>query len=302
VNLREAVFGTPPSALAAVGVEAVQLSPFIPDAAAIEDLADGSLDRLVVHAPPGTLERRYALAHGLRALAADGVLIALAPKDKGGARLRKELEAFGCPVIETARRHHRICATKRPEAPTGLAEAMADGAPRLSQTLGLWTQPGLFAWDRVDPGSALLLETKMDLSGRGADLGCGGGVVSRAVLGSPKVTSLTLIDLDRRALDAAKRNVADARVAFLQYDLRGPPPLTDLDFIVMNPPFHEGGDEDRHLGQAFIAAAAVMLRKGGVCRLVANIALPYEAVMKRCFSSVVLVARGGGYKVLEARR
>ena len=70
----------------------------------------------------------------------------------------------------------------------------------------------------------------------------------------------------------------------------------------MNPPFHEGGREDRDLGQTMIATAGRVLRKGGVCRLVANVALPYEAALAFSFASVSLIAREGGYKVLEGRK
>ena len=35
--------------------------------------------------------------------------------------------------------------------------------------------------------------------------------------------------------------------------------LQDLDFVVMNPPFHDGGTEDRSLGEAFIRRAAAVL-------------------------------------------
>ena len=180
---------------------------------------------------------------------------------------------------------------------------IADGAPRRVESLGLWSQPGLFAWDRLDPGSGLLLDPAPDFSGRGADLGCGMGVLSRAVLASPNVTELTLIDLDRRAVDAARRNIADPRARFLQFDLRAAvPDVKDLDFVIMNPPFHEGGGEDRYLGQAFIATAAAMLKRGGVCRLVANIALPYEAILQQHFATVTPLARAKGYKVFEARK
>ena len=300
---REAIYGSPPTELGAPAADAMQLSPLIPGADAIEEIPNASLSRVVVVAPPGTLERRFVLAHALRALTPGGELVALAPKDKGGARLRKELGTFGCMVQETARRHHRICLCHRPAEPFGLDAAIAEGTFQIVPSLGLWSQPGLFAWDRLDPGSALLIEPPPTFTGRGADLGCGMGVLARAVLASPAVTALALVDLDRRAIDAARRNIDDPRATFLQHDLRRPPPgLVDLDFVIMNPPFHDGGAEDKALGQAFIAAAAAMLKKGGVCRLVANVALPYEAALARDFSSVALLDRSRGYKVYEARR
>ena len=47
-------------------------------------------------------------------------------------------------------------------------------------------------------------------------------------------------------------------------------------------------------------AAAALLRPGGVCRMVANIALPYEGRLKAAFASTRMLAQSGGYKVYEA--
>ncbi len=140
-------------------------------------------------APPGTVERRYVLALALRALKPGGRLTVLAPKDKGGTRLAKELRGFGCAITEEAKRHHRICAALRPAAPACLDEAIQAGRPRHIDNLGLCTQPGIFSWDRLDPGTALLLRHLPSLSGKGADLGCGLGILSLAVLRSEKVTA-----------------------------------------------------------------------------------------------------------------
>jgi 16S rRNA (guanine1207-N2)-methyltransferase len=294
-------YGEPPAELADAPAGATQFSPLMPGAAVLEDHPPGSLAGMVMLAPPGTIERRHALALALRALATDAPFTVLAPKDKGGSRLRKELEAFGCVVDEEARRHHRICTTARPTGPVGLDEAIAAGAPRLVEPLGLWSQPGVFAWDRIDPGSALLIQHLPPLAGRGADLGCGIGVLSRAVLSAPAVSELALVDLDRRAIDAARRNIVDPRARFLWADLRLPAAsLAGLDFIVTNPPFHDGGAEDRALGQAFVRRAASLLRRGGKLLLVANRHLPYETVLKASFRSVALRVEAGGYKVYEA--
>jgi 16S rRNA (guanine1207-N2)-methyltransferase len=280
----------------------VQTSPLFPGATALEAVTPGSVDSLTMCAPPGTLERRSAIALALRALKPGAELAVMAPKDKGGSRLAKELVAFGCTVEEHSRRHQRICFTARPADPVELQAAIEAGAARLDEKLGLWTQPGVFSWDRIDPGTALLMSVLPSLHGNGADFGCGVGVLAAKVLANAAVTRLDLVDLDRRAFEAAKRNITDPRAHLHWADVRSAPELSGLDFVVMNPPFHDGGAEDKSLGQAFLKRAHTALRKGGVVWLVANRHLPYEAVLTELYAAVTPKAAAHGYKVYEARR
>lgn len=293
------LFGRPPAVFDPPGA-ATQLSPLIPGSTPLEEVAEGSADEIMIYAPPGVLERRHTLALALRALKPGGRLDAIAPKDKGGSRLKKELEGFGVEVGESAKAHHRRCVVIRPETLISIDEAVAAGAPRVVDGLEAWSQPGIFAWDRIDAGSLLLAQAMAPLKGRGADLGCGYGPLATVVLASAAVTSLRLIDLDRRAVSAARRNVTDPRATFEWVDVRCVEATGDLDFIVTNPPFHDGGTEDKRLGQAFIRQSSAMLGKGGVLWLVANRHLPYEAELNAAFKRVRMVADAGGYKVFEA--
>jgi 16S rRNA (guanine1207-N2)-methyltransferase len=268
----------------------------------MEDLSDGSCAAMTVLAPQGVLERRYTLAHALRALSPGGRLTALAPKDRGGQRLPKELAEFGCVVDQHSRRHHRICVTRRPDRTIGLDEAIAAGGPQVPPALGLWSQPGVFSWDRPDPGSLMLLH-HLPLAGVGADFGCGVGLLSLAALEGPALQRITLVDIDRRAIDAARRNITDRRAEFFWDDVRQPMNgIRDLDFVIMNPPFHDGGVEDRSLGEAFIRRAAAVLKPGAACWLVANRHLAYEAQLKASFHAVRQIEQGDSYKIYEARR
>jgi len=300
---RTGVYGTPSGELLDLPVNAIQFSPLMPGASALELQGEGTLASVAMLVPPGTLERRYVIALALRAVLPGGSFSAHAPKGRGGTRLRKELEAFGCAVEEAARRHHRIVACRRPTKVTGVDEALLNGGPRLVAGLNLWSQPGVFSWDRIDPGTELLILHLPTLSGRGADFGCGIGVLARAVLASAKVEQITLIDIDRRAIKAAQRNSDDPRVRFSWTDVRDPrPELVELDFVVMNAPFHDAGTEDRTLALNFIRRAAEVLRQGGICWLTANRHLPYEEVMKTLFKRVVLKVETGDYKVYEAHK
>lgn len=297
-----AVYGSPPRDVIEPPAGAIQLSPLVPGSQDLALIPDGALDEIAVLVPPGAIEASHVLAQALRALKPGGRLIAAAPKDKGGLRLKKILTAMGCEAAETSRRHHRICAVERPDVLGGLEAALAEGAPRRISE-GLWSQAGVFSWDRLDPGSALLLRNLPPLAGRGADFGCGIGWLAQAVLASPKVTELVMIDIDRRAVEAARQNIEDPRASFHWADVRqAGAALSGLDFVVMNPPFHDGGAEDRALGQAFIRGAAAALRTGGTLWITANRHLPYEAVLAEAFKTLRPVADSGGYKVYEARK
>lgn len=304
-NSPSGVFGAPPKDLSPFPSGARQTSPLLPGSANLELLEPGCLHSFTLLAPPGTIERRYTLALALRALAPAMPLVALAPKDKGGSRLKKELESFGCVVEEDSRQHHKICSTVNPGPNEAQLAAIAEGAPRFDEKLGFHTQPGIFSWDRVDPGSAMLAPFLPELSGSGADLGCGFGYLSREILKSPKVRRLALIDVDRRAIDCARKNLEkdEARVHLLWADLRtAETSLSSLDFIVTNPPFHDAGAEDQSLGQGFLQQAAYLLRPMGTLWLVANRHLPYEALLRSLFQEVSLLKEDGGFKVYKAVR
>lgn len=298
---RTALYGQADHDLAPSAPDAVQLSPLVPGSTDLASESAESFNAVTVRAPAGAVERRFVLAQALRILAPGGRLTAFAPKDRGGLRLKKELEALGCEVGESARRHNRICVALRPAQVIGLDEAIRAGAPRQIAENGLWTQPGVFSWDRLDAGTNALLQVLPEFSGAGADFGAGIGLLALTVLASPKVTRLTLVELDRRAVEVSRRNVGDPRAAFVWGDVRQTD-LKDLDFVVSNPPFHEGGGEDKTLGQAFIRSAGGALRKGGALWIVANRHLPYEAILAESFAKVRLVAEGGGYKVFEAKK
>ncbi len=296
------LYGEAEPELVAASAGARQYSPLFPGSPDLAKAPPGSLNGLAMLAPPGTLERRFAIAEALRALAPGAKLMALAPKDKGGSRLAGDLRALGCVFEETARRHHRICVTQGRGDSGAVAAAIEAGAARFIVSTGLWSQPGVFSWNRIDPGSALLTAHLPALKGAGADLGCGIGALSLRVLASPAVSRLTMIDIDRRAIEMAGRNVSDPRAVMLWADARAAGSLKGLDFVVMNPPFHEGGIENQALGRGFIGCAAGALRSGGVCWLTANRHLPYEAVLKPLFKRVNLIAEDGGYKIYEARK
>jgi 16S rRNA (guanine1207-N2)-methyltransferase len=169
------------------------------------------------------------------------------------------------------------------------------------------SRPGVFAWDRIDPASALLADClPPDAQGAAADLGCAWGYLGAELLSRcAGITSLDCFEAEARALELARVNLnayADrVPLGFHWHDVAGGV-AGRFDLILSNPPFHQSRAAEPALGQAFIATAANALRPGGKLLLVANTHLPYEAVLRERFAAVQTLRVAQGFKVLEAIR
>ena len=165
------------------------------------------------------------------------------------------------------------------------------------------TAPGAFSADKIDPGSQQLAEAlPKALKGHVVDLGAGWGYLSDAILNRDGVTRLDLVEADHAALQAAKKNISDPRARFHWADARTFRPDARVDHVVSNPPFHQSRAADPGLGQAFIRAAASMLKPSGHLWLVANRHLPYESTLQDAFQSVDILGQTASFKLYTAAR
>lgn len=168
---------------------------------------------------------------------------------------------------------------------------------------GFQTVPGIFSSDAPDRASAILAENlPRRLPGRVMDLGAGWGFLARAVLARTDVEELHLIEAEHAALACARLNVTDPRARFHWADARNFQDVNGFDVVVTNPPFHNNRAGDPALGQAFIAAAARLLRPQGEIWLVANRHLPYETALAENFRDQREVAGTTAFKIIHAGR
>ena len=251
-------------------------------------------------------EAQYLLAQALLSSKEGGIILAAAANNAGGKRLEGLFEHLDLsPQSVSKHKARAVFATvdggyNRKEAEIWFAQ----GHEQKILSSEILSCTGLYGWDKVDTGSALLArQLPSDLSGRIADFGCGWGYLSlQATATSQKITHLTLVDIDARAISLAERNLQKQNPALsidtLWADLSHPDPRLGLfDAILLNPPFHEGTHALPALGQAIITTAARSLRHTGKLYLVANRHLPYEKTLHELFNgNVRLLGEENGFK------
>jgi 16S rRNA (guanine1207-N2)-methyltransferase len=249
-------------------------------------------------------EENFAnIARGWALLAQGGTLVCAGANDDGAASLEKHVaEALG--IDETVSKFHcrTFWLTKGEKTPPPYWRGLAGLQPVGDST---WlSTPGIFAWDKIDDGSALLAaHLPDDLAGHVADFGCGWGYLSREALSlSSGIQHIDLIDAEHLALSAARANVADKRASFHWLDLTTEKAPHTYDTILCNPPFHTGRASTPGLGQQVIEAAARALRPGGRFYMVANRGLPYEPMLKANFASFETLADNNKFRITRALR
>ncbi len=251
----------------------------------------------------------HDLAMAFTHLKEGGALVVCAAKDAGGLRLSKILKDFGLEVSDSFSKHHCKClvAYKTPvTSQKFIDQCLENGRMQINQ-YGFHVKPGVFGWNKIDVGSDVLSQyLPNDLRGKGADFGCGYGMLTDQVfLKNPSVKHMICIDIDSHAVQSCQKNIEECHshrsFEIVWTDItRERAYLESFDFIVMNPPFHSGKDQDISSGQDMIQAAYKNLKKGGNLFMVANAHLPYERLLQTLFFKTETLMQEKGFKVFKA--
>lgn len=264
-----------------------------------------SMDRVVVFPERQARAAEAQIGLGWSHLKPGGDLWVIAPKRGGAARIGKRLGTWH-PEVEVMSKHH--CRVFRLVRREGIDDAVpaswaATWRPEQGPS-GHMTLPGLFAWDRVDAGSALLANTLPEnLAGTAADVGCGWGYLSLELRSRcPQIEVIHMLDDDYRAVQLAQANLAGKGATSARWcDASKSLGLSGLDVVVCNPPFHDGrGATTPDLGRAMIAQCARALHPYGQAWFVANRHLAYERTLEHAFKRFVEVRAEGGFKIIKA--
>ena len=239
--------------------------------------------------------RAENLANIARACAmTDGVVLVNGAKTDGIESLLKAVKKITTVDVHS-KAHGKVFWYQSTPMP---AEWLAAGEMATNKD-GFMTAPGMFSFEKVDVGSALLAPHLVGLKGRVADLGAGWGWLSAQALG-PDISELVVFEAEHKALEAAKLNLSDDSVRFEWADVLALPKQPPFDVVISNPPFHQSRTAEPALGVGFIMAAAKMLKPKGRLLMVANRQLPYERALEGAFRKVEMLGQTNGFKLFEA--
>jgi len=172
--------------------------------------------------------------------------------------------------------------------------------------MSLISDNGVFSKNELDEGSRTLLKTilPLGLKGKILDLGAGYGPIGLTIAMSLPNTSVTLVDINPRAVSLCQKNAdlhgLSQRVTCLQSDIfssvEGP-----YDSIVVNPPIRAG----KKVTYKMYEGAYQHLIDGGTFYFVirkAQGASSASNYVKEIFGNITLLARHKGFHVYVARK
>ncbi|OTA18230.1 16S rRNA methyltransferase [Xenorhabdus vietnamensis] len=166
------------------------------------------------------------------------------------------------------------------------------------------TLPGVFSQDDLDVGSRLLLSTfNTPISGSLLDVACGAGVLATVLGKKNPDLSLTLSDVNAAAITSSKATLKANKLEGNVITSNVYSAIEEkFDWIISNPPFHDGLKTNLAAADDMIRMAPNYLKSGGKLRIVANAFLPYPDLLDNTFGNHQVIAQTGKFKVYQATK
>ncbi|WP_372862755.1 methyltransferase [Spongiibacter sp.] len=197
--------------------------------------------------------------------------------------------------------------TKRGERNVALPDKNYRQLRLISESPALYSKPGIYGWQKIDRGSALLIEQLprflQGLSSppqRAADIGCGYGYLAVMAAAELPDCEWLLTDNNATALLACEKNSAEhglraeLHLADCADGLQGP-----VDIVLCNPPFHQGFAVEGELTERFLQAAHRLLKRNGQALFVVNQFIPLQRKAEGLFPAVELLGEAEGFRVFR---
>lgn len=171
-----------------------------------------------------------------------------------------------------------------------------------------FSKPGVFGWNKIDKGTELLLSKTQDLlqaenneRKEVLDLGCGYGWIFLNIAQNPSL-AITATDNNAAAIICSEKNRNECENPESIEVIAGDCSNTiqkQYDFILCNPPFHQGFKHAKALTAKFITACKHRLKPSGTAFFVLNEFVAIDDNIEQAALKQTLLAKELGFKVIS---
>ena len=175
----------------------------------------------------------------------------------------------------------------------------------LSEEFSFYTDNGVFSKEKLDFGTRVLLEVVLsheEINGKVLDIGCGYGPIGIVVA---KLTgaSVTMCDVNKRALHLAERNAKENRVNvnILESDCYMNISDNDYDVIFTNPPIRAGKTKVYEI----LMDAEKHLKSGGKLFLVVHKDQGAKSIfsdLQKYYNDVNILDKNKGFFIISCKK
>ncbi len=262
-------------------------------------------DVAIINAPKGREVGRRLIRSAIRALRVGGRLY-IGGANRGGVKslIDDASDLIGSMNVIKIKAAHRV-AVGVYRSPIDLGDDPEFTEHTVTVRDQAWRYvscSGVFAWDRLDDGSRVLIDTlQLKPTDSVLDLGCGSGLIG--LVGAALADRVVSVDASALAVEATRRTYEINRVAkaeVLISDCGSAVFDRTFDVVVTNPPFHQGVGTEYAVARQFVIDAARVLKPGGTLWLVANRFLRYEREMADRFADVHVAYEDNRFRVMKA--
>ena len=281
---------------------------------AVASAGEGQFDLVLVLPPRQREESRALLARALRHAVAGGTVVASMLNNEGARSAEADLASLAGNVHTLSKNKCRVFWARGAIAAKIDASRISQVGPArraASDRRRPFHQPARavrLGSHRCGLGAAGRVACRRTCAGVAPTWAPDSATWRRKSLRVARRDSLDLYEAEARRAgtgpaEPGRYSIGPAKAAQLGFHwhdvTRGLP--ARYDFIVSNPPFHQGRADQPELGRAFIASPRPQaLKPGGRLWLVANRHLPYEAALAQGFAERAHGEDADGFKVIEA--
>ena len=278
--------------------------------------SNASFKRVIYRVSKEKPVAHHIINDSLRLLADDGELILLGAKNEGiKTYASKAADYFNSRATVAKHGNYYLATICKNKASLSDAESrlLPLKTPYESLTLEascnnhkLYSKPGLFGWNKIDRGSALLAQHLNDFFAGFAtppskllDLGCGYGYLS--VMAAQAKPNLQIVASDNcaAAITACRKNFAALNITGeVVADDCASSITSTFDALICNPPFHQGFKADSRLTEKFLKSASRHLKHSGRALFVVNQFVPLEKLAQPYFAHSEKIVETNGFKLV----